>query len=44
MRETSNLIEKCGDDSSPSEAHCGGWEDLGNDEGNRRCDILQVHN
>jgi len=33
MRETSNLIEKCGDGSSPSEAHCGGWEGLGKDGG-----------
>ncbi|MEA2005107.1 MAG: hypothetical protein U9O50_02415 [Acidobacteriota bacterium] len=24
MREASDLIEKCGDGSSPSEAHCGG--------------------
>jgi len=31
MRETSDLIEKCGDGSSPSEAHCGGWEGLGKD-------------
>ncbi|MEA2005298.1 MAG: hypothetical protein U9O50_03440 [Acidobacteriota bacterium] len=44
MRETYDLIEKCGDGSSPSEAHCGGWEGLGNDEGNRRCDRLHVHN
>ncbi|MEA2005887.1 MAG: hypothetical protein U9O50_06465 [Acidobacteriota bacterium] len=44
MRETSDLIEKCGDGSSPSEAHCGGWEGLGNDEGNRRCDRLHLHN
>ncbi len=33
MRETSDLIEKCGDDSSPSEAHCEGWEGLGEDGG-----------
>ncbi|MEA2005710.1 MAG: hypothetical protein U9O50_05570 [Acidobacteriota bacterium] len=33
MRETSGLIEECGDGSSPSEAHCGEWKDLGNDEG-----------
>jgi len=33
MRETSDLIEKCGDGSSPSEAHCGGWEGLGKDGG-----------
>ncbi|MEA2006349.1 MAG: hypothetical protein U9O50_08865 [Acidobacteriota bacterium] len=44
MRETSDLIEKCGAGSSPSEAHCGGWEGLGNDEGKRRCDRLHVHN
>jgi len=31
MRETSDLIEKCGAGSSPSEAHCGGWEGLGKD-------------
>ncbi|MEA2006523.1 MAG: hypothetical protein U9O50_09750 [Acidobacteriota bacterium] len=30
---TSDLIEKCGDGSSPSEAHCGGWEGLGKDGG-----------
>jgi hypothetical protein len=29
MRETSSLIEECGDGSSPSEAHSGGWEGLG---------------
>ena len=29
MMETSDLIEKIGDGSSPSEAHCGGWEGLG---------------
>jgi len=33
MRETSDLIEKCGDGSSPSKAHCGGWEGLGKDGG-----------
>jgi len=33
MRETSDLIEKCGDGSSSSEAHCGGWEGLGKDGG-----------
>jgi len=33
MRETSDVIEKCGDGSSPSEAHCGGWEALGKDGG-----------
>jgi len=33
MRETSDLIEKYGDGSSPSEAHCGGWEGLGKDGG-----------
>jgi len=33
MRETSDLIEKCGDGSYPSEAHCGGWEGLGKDGG-----------
>ncbi|MEA2005703.1 MAG: hypothetical protein U9O50_05535 [Acidobacteriota bacterium] len=44
MRETSDLIEKYGDGSSLSEAHCGGWEGLGNDEGNRRCDRLHIHN
>jgi len=33
MRETSDLIEKCGDGASPSEAHCGGWEGLGEDGG-----------
>jgi len=33
MRETSDLIEKCSDGSSPSEAHCGGWEGLGKDGG-----------
>jgi hypothetical protein len=26
MREASDLMEKCSDDSSPSEAHEGGWE------------------
>jgi len=26
MRETSDLIEKCGDGSSSSEVHCGWWE------------------
>ncbi|MEA2006261.1 MAG: hypothetical protein U9O50_08420 [Acidobacteriota bacterium] len=30
-RETSDLIEKRSDGSSPSEAHCGGWEGLGKD-------------
>ncbi|MEA2005591.1 MAG: hypothetical protein U9O50_04950 [Acidobacteriota bacterium] len=29
IRKTSDLIEKCGDGSSPSEAHCGGWGGLG---------------
>jgi len=43
MRETFDLIEKCGDGSSPSEAHCGGWEGLGKDGGNRRCDRLHLH-
>ncbi|MEA2005285.1 MAG: hypothetical protein U9O50_03370 [Acidobacteriota bacterium] len=38
MRETFDLIEKCGNSSSPSEAYCGGQKNLGNDEGNRRCD------
>jgi len=33
MRETSDLIEKYGNGSSPSEAHCGGWEGLGKDGG-----------
>jgi len=33
MRETSDLIEKCGAGSSPSEAHCGGWEGPGKDGG-----------
>ncbi|MEA2004835.1 MAG: hypothetical protein U9O50_00985 [Acidobacteriota bacterium] len=33
MRKTSDLIEKCGDGSSPSEAHCGGREGLGRDGG-----------
>jgi len=33
IRETSDLIEKYGDGSSPSEAHCGGWEGLGKDGG-----------
>jgi len=33
MGETSDLIEKCSDGSSPSEAHCGGWEGLGKDGG-----------
>jgi len=33
IRETSDLIEECGDGSSPSEAHCGGWEGLGKDGG-----------
>ncbi|MDH4218654.1 MAG: hypothetical protein OEZ52_05520 [Candidatus Aminicenantes bacterium] len=33
MRETSDLIEECGDDSSASEAHCGGWEGLGKNGG-----------
>jgi len=33
MRETSDLIAKCGDGSSPSEAHCGGGEGLGKDGG-----------
>jgi hypothetical protein len=33
MRETSDLIEKCGADSSPSGAHGGGWEGLGEDGG-----------
>ncbi|MEA2005666.1 MAG: hypothetical protein U9O50_05335 [Acidobacteriota bacterium] len=31
IRETFDLIEKCGDGFSPSEAHCGGWEGLGKD-------------
>jgi len=35
MRETSDPIEKGGDGSSPSEAHCRGWEGLGKDGGNR---------
>ncbi|MEA2004801.1 MAG: hypothetical protein U9O50_00815 [Acidobacteriota bacterium] len=33
MRETSDVIEKCGDGSSPFEAHCGGWEGFGRDGG-----------
>jgi hypothetical protein len=33
LRETSDLIKKFGADSSPSEAHCGGWEGLGKDGG-----------
>ena len=31
MRETSDLMGKCGDGSPPSEAHEGGWEGLGKD-------------
>jgi hypothetical protein len=31
MRETPDLIEKYGAGSSPSEAHCEGWEGLGKD-------------
>jgi len=33
MRETFDLIERCGDSSSPSEAYCGGREGLGRDGG-----------
>ncbi|MDH4220868.1 MAG: hypothetical protein OEZ52_13675 [Candidatus Aminicenantes bacterium] len=33
LMEISNLIEKCGAGSPPSEAHCGGWEGLGKDGG-----------
>jgi hypothetical protein len=33
IRETSDLIEECGEGSSPFEAHCGGWEGLGKDGG-----------
>jgi len=33
MRETFDLIEKCGNGSSSSEAHCGGLEGLGKDGG-----------
>jgi len=33
VRETSGLMEKCGDGSSPSEAHGGGQEGLGRDGG-----------
>jgi len=31
MKETSDLIERCGDGSSPSEAYYGGREGLGRD-------------
>jgi len=40
MRETSDLIEECGDDSSPSEAHCGGLEGLGKD--GEESSLLQI--
>jgi len=33
MRETSGPIEKCGDGSFPSEAHCEEWQGLGKDGG-----------
>ncbi|MEA2005346.1 MAG: hypothetical protein U9O50_03695 [Acidobacteriota bacterium] len=33
MMRGTGLIEKRSDGSSPSEAHCGGWEGLGKDGG-----------
>jgi len=33
MKETSDLMEKSGDESPPSEAHGGGWEGLDTDGG-----------
>jgi len=41
IREISDLIEKCGDGSSPSGAYGGGWEDLGEDGEDRRFCRLQ---
>jgi len=42
IRETSDLIEECGDGSFPSEAHCGGWEGLGKDGGGTNSGAPQI--